>query len=102
MQQPETAEAERDGLTLSFIPPLPSAPLAGGKPVIPPSVLRRLNRVQAQAELASCLAQQTQAALNQAVSAACEDVGVTIPLGAGLDIDWATGAITITPLEGAA
>lgn len=72
-------------------------PAEDRSPRLTPSVLRRLNRLHAQAELMQALAQQTQATLQSAAYAACEDAGITIPKGMNLDIDFATGAVTVLP-----
>jgi len=68
------------------------------------SEVRRLAKLMARAEgavmvanAATQAAQSAQQALQQAVMDACLEEGVKIPQDSNADIDWKTGAITITP-----
>ena len=71
-----------------------------------PVVLRRLARLHARAEGAQLVAkateqamQQTQAALREALTEACEEEGMTVPGSstASVDVDWRTGVVTVSP-----
>lgn len=70
---------------------------AGNKraPVIPAGPLRRLNRLYAQAELGKIIAAQTQAAWEAGVVQACEDLGIRLPEGANVNVDFASGELKI-------
>lgn len=64
-----------------------------------PGTVRRLVVLTAKAELAQAMAQQTQAALLEAVTGAFEDAGVSYKRTDRFAIDWRTNTLVLNPPE---